>query len=348
MKKAPLNVRRGQVYLARLNGVGSEQRGKRPVVVIQNNTGNRFSPTISSSIKFEEMSEQWFNEYAILNLRNTTLVRTKQLTTRVYSALGYMKLDKITSRHIQQFITDLALNGRNFQTRKPLSRKTVIHHLSFISDVLSYAVKMGMISDNPCSRVTVPRGEQKEKGINTLEEVAQLFSLVENEPMKYHTFFILSMYSGFRRGEMLGLEWKNVDFENNIISVHRTSNYTKATGYYTDTTKTKKSQRSMKFPEIVMDLLKKWKSEQEAQAKLMGNKWIDTDRLFTKDTGEPMFPCMPYKWLEKLCKRNDLPFYGIHSIRHINNMKTSLLKIRLKSHISPHITKKQKHISLNS
>ena len=192
MKKAPLNVRRGQVYLARLNGVGSEQRGKRPVVVIQNNTGNRFSPTISSSIKFEEMSEQWFNEYAILNLHNTTLVRTKQLTTRVYSALGYMKLDKITSRHIQQFITDLALNGRNFQTRKPLSRKTVIHHLSFISDVLSYAVKMGMISDNPCSRVTVPRGEQKEKGIYTLEEVTQLFSLVENEPMKYHTFFILS------------------------------------------------------------------------------------------------------------------------------------------------------------
>ena len=55
---------------------------------------------------------------------------------------------------------------------------------------------------------------------------------------------------------------------------------------------------------------------QEEQARLIGNKWIDTERRFTKDTGEPMFPCMPYKWLEKLCERNNLPFYGIHSIRH--------------------------------
>ena len=45
MGNDPKNVRRGQVYLARLNGVGSEQRGKRPVLIIQNNTGNRFSPT---------------------------------------------------------------------------------------------------------------------------------------------------------------------------------------------------------------------------------------------------------------------------------------------------------------
>ena len=72
----------------------------------------------------------------------------------------------------------------------------------------------------------------------------------------------------------------------------------------------------MKFPDLVMDLLSDWKSEQEQQAILMGNKRVNTDRLFTKDNGEPMFPYMPYKWLEKLCERNELPFYGIHSIRH--------------------------------
>ena len=60
MRKEPLNVRRGQVYLARLNGVGSEQRGKRPVVVVQNNTGNRFSPTtivapITSVLKHRQL-----------------------------------------------------------------------------------------------------------------------------------------------------------------------------------------------------------------------------------------------------------------------------------------------------
>lgn len=95
------------------------------------------------------------------------------------------------------------MNGRNKQTGKPLARKTVVHHLSFFSDVFSYAVKMSMVSDNPCSSVTVPRGYKKEKKIYTIEEIEKLFELVEEAPMKYRTFFVLAVYSGFRRGEML-------------------------------------------------------------------------------------------------------------------------------------------------
>ena len=269
-----------------------------------------------TSVKFEELAEQWFEGYVKLNLRKTTYTMLRSMTKRVYPEFGHIYIDKITSRQVQQFIDDLALNGKNKQTGKSLSRKTLIHHLSFISDVLGYAVKLSMITDNPCSRVSVPKGTKKEKQIYSLSEVRQIFDLVENEPMKYRAFFILSVYSGFRRGEMLGLEWKDVDWDSNVISVRRTSNYTKADGYFTDTTKTKKSQRSLKFPQEVMDLLNEWKSEQEHQARSIGNKWIETDRLFTKDTGEPMCTNMPYKWLQTLCERNDLPFYGIHSLRH--------------------------------
>ena len=269
-----------------------------------------------TSVKFEELAEKWFEEYGKPNLRNYTLDGMRKVTKRVYPAIGHLKVDKITSRHIQQFITDLAVNGKSLRDGKTLARKTVIHHLSFISDVMTFAIKLGMISDNPCSSVIVPKGTKKEKEIYTMEEVRRLFELAENAPMKYRTFLTLPVYSGFRRGEMLGLEWKDIDFDNNIISVHRTSNYTKADGYYTDTTKTKTSQRSMKFPNQVMDLLKEWKAEQEKQAALMGSKWIVTDRLFTKDNGEPMFTGMPYKWLERLCTANNLPFYGIHSLRH--------------------------------
>lgn len=268
------------------------------------------------TMKFEELAEHWFEEYAKPNLRNTSFARMRQLTKRVYPAIGFMKVNKITSRHIQLFVNDLAMNGRNKQTGKPLARKTVVHHLSFISDVFSYAVKMSMVSDNPCSRVTVPRGYKKEKKIYTIEEIEKFFELVEEAPMKYRTFFVLAVYSGFRRGEMLGLEWKDIDWVHNVIRVCRTSNYTKANGYYTDTTKTESSKRSLKFPDLVMDLLKEYKMDQDELATLMGNRWTDTDRLFVKDTGEPMFPTMPYKWLEKLCQRNGVPFYGIHSIRH--------------------------------
>jgi len=116
-----------------------------------------------------------FREYAKLNLRNTSYERMKQLTVRVYPAIGHLRLDKITSRHIQQLINNLALNGKSLKNGRPLSRKTAVHHLSFISDVFSYAVKMEMLTDNPCKRVTVPKGEKKEKDIYTLEEVAHLF-----------------------------------------------------------------------------------------------------------------------------------------------------------------------------
>ncbi len=265
---------------------------------------------VTANIKFQDFAEQWFEEYAKLNLRNTSYERMKQLTVRVYPAIGHLRLDKITSRHIQQFINDLALNGR------PLSRKTAVHHLSFISDVFSYAVKMEMLTDNPCKRVTVPKGEKKEKDIYTLEEVAQLFQLLETAPLKYRTFFTLAIYSGFRRGEMLGLEWKDIDWEHNVISVRRTSNYTASKGIYTDTTKTKKSQRSLKFPQSVIDLLREYKAEQDEEREKLDTKWQDYDRLFVKWDGRPMNNNTPYFWLKEFCEENNFRFCDIHSLRH--------------------------------
>ncbi len=273
---------------------------------------------VTATVKFEEFAEQWFDEYAKLNLRNTSYERMKQLTNRVYPAIGHLRLDKITGRHIQQFINDLTLNGKNMLTGNPISRKTVVHHLSFISDVFSYAVKMDMISDNPCRRVTVPKGEKKEKEIYTIKEVEQLLTLLEQEPMKYRTFFTLAIYSGFRRGELLGLEWKDIDFENSIISVRRTSNYSPKKGIYTDTTKTKKSQRSLKFPPIVMNLLKEFKAEQDKEREMLKNKWVDCDRLFTKWNGEPMNNQTPYGWLKEFCEKNNMRFCDVHSMRHFN------------------------------
>lgn len=271
---------------------------------------------VTANIKFQDFAEQWFEEYAKLNLRNTSYERMKQLTVRVYPAIGHLRLDKITSRHIQQFINDLALNGKSLKNGRPLSRKTAVHHLSFISNVFSYAVKMEMLTDNPCKRVTVPKGEKKEKDIYTLEEVAQLFQLLETAPLKYRTFFTLAIYSGFRRGEMLGLEWKEVDWEHNVISVRRTSNYTASKGIYTDTTKTKKSQRSLKFPQSVMDLLREYKAEQDEERIKLGTKWQDYDRLFVKWDGRPMNNNTPYFWLKEFCEENNFRFCDIHSLRH--------------------------------
>ena len=272
---------------------------------------------IVSAVKFETFAEEWFEEYAKPNLRNTTYERLLQLRKRVYAAIGHLRMDKISPRQIQAFVNALSKEGANEKTGKPLAPKTIRHNLSLISDVFSYAVKMGVVADNPCAKVTIPKGEQKEKQIYTPAEVERFLTLLNSEPLKYRTFFNLMIYSGFRRGEMLGLEWKDVNFETNVISVRRTSNYTAKKGVYTDTTKTKKSQRSLKFPQEIMDMLKEYKAEQDEQALKYGDKWVETDRLYTKWNGEPMQNGTPYFWLKEFCEKNDLPFYGLHSFRHL-------------------------------
>ncbi len=273
---------------------------------------------VTAAIKFQTFADQWFEEYAKLNLRKTSYTRNVQLSKRVYAAFGHMRLDKITTRDVQKFVNDLFVNGRNFQTGKPLSRKTVIHHLSLISNIFNYAMDMDMISHNPCERVKVPKAEKKEKAIYTMEEMEHIFELLENAPLRFRVFIILAVYSGFRRGEMLGLEWKDVDFDHGVINVRRTSNYTYLCGSYTDTTKTRKSQRSAKFPSLIMDLLRDLKAEQDEAREKLGTQWIETDRVFVSWNGNAMFVHQPYKWFKHFCKVNNVRFCDLHSLRHFH------------------------------
>ena len=247
---------------------------------------------------------------------------------QVIQSMTWKPDEGMTERQIQAFVNTLSKEGANERTGKPLAPKTIRHNLSLISDVFSYAVKMSVVSENPCSKVTIPKGEVKEKQIYTPEQVQKFLTLLNEEPLKYRTFFNLMIYSGFRRSEMLGLEWKDIDFEHNIISVRRTSNYTAERGTYTDTTKTKRSQRTLKIAQPIMDLLRQLKEEQDNEALRLGDKWVDTDRLFTKWDGREMNNQTPYGWLKEFCEKNDLPFYGLHSFRHRNNMKTLLLILK--------------------
>ena len=78
---------------------------------------------VVSPIKFEAFAEQWFEEYANHNLRSTTLTRSRQLTKRVYEAIGHIRLDKLNARVIQRFINSLTAEGTNQNTGKGLAKR---------------------------------------------------------------------------------------------------------------------------------------------------------------------------------------------------------------------------------
>lgn len=270
------------------------------------------------SVKFGELAEKWLNEQAALNLRKNSLCKYHQVTRRIYPAFGHLRMDRITAMYIQDFINDLSLNGRSLTNGKRLSVKTITSHLTFISDVFNYAVRLGMLTDNPCRRVIVPKGEHKEKEIYSLDEIKQIFSLLDGEKFEFRMFFTLAVFSGFRRRELLGLEWKDVDFENNIISVRRTANYTSRDGNFTDTTKAKKSQRSVRFSPEIIALLRQYKAYQDEKRTEVGSKWVETDRVFTRWNGETMSMHAPYTWLRHFTAEHGMRFCDIHSLRHFH------------------------------
>lgn len=275
------------------------------------------SMSVGGMVRFEIFAEDWFSEYAKPNLRNTTYNFLYHQRLRVYRAIGGTSMEKITVRQLQEFINSLSKDGANEINGKPLSPKTIRHVLGLVSDIFVYAVRMGIVRDNPCGRVVLPKLVRKEKKIYTVEETVRLMELLRNEPVKYRAFYYLLIYSGCRRGELLGLEWQDVDFSNCLISIRRTSCYTPDRGTYTDTTKTEHSKRTLKIPQEVMDILCELREFQLRQADIFGEKWVETGRLFTKENGEPQHPNTSYHWLEKFCARNGLPFYGIHSFRHL-------------------------------
>lgn len=214
----------------------------------------------SSNIKFEEFAEDWLRNQAKVTLKKSTFELMLRMRKRVYKAFGHIRVDKITRSMVQRFIDDLRANGKNMRTGAKLSDKTVIHHLTFISDVMDYAISLGMIPTNPCLGIRKPRVRTKEKKIYSMEEAARLLELLESAPIKYRAFVTLGMYSGLRRAELLGLEWRDIDMEHEVINVRRTSNHSVGDGNYTDTTKSERSVRSLKLPSNVFEVLRELKA----------------------------------------------------------------------------------------
>lgn len=205
-----------------------------------------------------------------------------------------------------------------YTTTSTIAPKTIHSYHSLISSVLQYAVKTGLIKDNPARNVMLPPIQAHEKDIYTLEEAQALIDSLKDAPARYRAFFVLAIYSGFRRGELLGLRWEDIDFKTGVVQVKRTMLYTKERGLFIDTTKTTKSQRAILLSQSVMNVLRIWQTEQQEAQLLCGDRWQGTGFIFTNLEGHPLHPNTPYHWLERWCEQTGQRFLGVHAFRHLN------------------------------
>lgn len=273
---------------------------------------------VTSSVKFEKFSEQWDEEYAKPRYKKVTYDKTGHVLKRINKEIGHLRLDKITTRNVQTLIGKF-LKGDEANGYKPMSPKTVKNYISCMSSVMDYAVRMNLIADNPCRRANLPAIKQTEKDCYTLDEAQQFIDvLLEKAPKVYQCYFLLAIYGGFRRAELCGLTWDNIDFENQIISVRKTLNYICGQGLQLDTPKTSKSERSLKLPAKIFAHLRNLQEFYSDEEKRLLDAWDSNEFIFKTADGSPLSPQAPLSWLKKFCEREGLRYVNIHSFRHLN------------------------------
>lgn len=203
-------------------------------------------------------------------------------------------------------------------SKEKLSSSTVQHHHRLISSILSAAVKWQVIFSNPCERVDPPKITRKEAPYLDEEQAALLLEILEKESVQHRTIVKLFIFTGIRRGELCGLEWKDIDFNRSIIQIRRSSLYLSGKGVFADETKNESSERCIKISSAALDALREQRAWQLQERLKLGDRWQNTDRVFTCWDGRPIRPDTITSWFHKFVVKNGLPPIHVHSLRHTN------------------------------
>ena len=282
------------------------------------------------SLKFEDFVEIWKRDYGEKELAPSTYKRYLGiLETRIIPYFRHFHVDKIKPTDIMQFYDLLSKdtqivrrkdnNGK--KTGKPLSSKTIVEHHRLLRAMLQKAVYWQLILSNPAERVQPPKTKKPKRKYYDDEQskilVSNLMELSQ-EQIKYKTAIILTVFTGVRLGELMGLEWNDINFNDGIVSINRSSQYLADKGVFTKTPKTESSIREVGIPDFVVSLLGEYKLWYDEQKELYGELWTNSNRLFVQADGKPMHPSTISKWFVKFVEQIGLPVINFHGLRHTN------------------------------
>ncbi len=282
-------------------------------------------------IRFSAFAEEWMHRHCEKHLADKTIHDYKKLLERVNAAFGHVRMCDLRPGVLQRFFDDLASARNGRAPEQALSGNTMMHYYRMLSSMLNKAVKWGYFEHNPLQRVEPPKVERKEAACLDIDEAQALLDALdrdaadaaEQEPYnfqhaQYRTMVYILLFMGLRRGEVLGLEWRDIDAESRIISIERTSEYIPQKGIITKGPKNKTSRRKITMPAQLVPLLLEYKARQSRYGVALGDQWHGTGRLFTTWNGEPMHPDTLQRWFSAFLCRYSLRHINIHGLRHTN------------------------------
>ena len=250
--------------------------------------------------------QEWLRLYRP-DLQETTRTRYQDIIRlNINPALGKVPLKDLKPTQVQEWLNDLS-------KKDELSPKTVRNIFNVLNPAMEKAVELSMLTRNPCKGATLPKLVKYEAQVFDNGQVQQVLALTEGTDL--HLFVLLGLAVGLRRGEMLGLKWKHIDFENSTISIEETR--VKAnTKVVTKSPKTKAGKRTIAVGANVMDALKDGYRAYQLHCLERGVPVDGEGFVVCKPNGQPYAPdSLSQKW-ERFLAENNLPKIRLHDTRH--------------------------------
>ena len=247
-------------------------------------------PTQATKVTFADFAISWLGTWAIVKLKASGYQEYESIIRLHLSpTLGELALSEVSVYRIQVYIADKLKAG--------LAPRSIKNHVIVLKRILGTAVDYGMLQDNPVDKVAMPRIERTEMSFLT---PIQLRQLTEATPPSWRLLIALPALCGLRKGELLALEWSDIDLESLTLSITKSMR-----GGIVSTPKTSSSVSTLTLPESLTPYL----GQRRRQA--AGNKLV-----FCKSDGSPLADTTPNRVLAKALSQAGLPSIRFHGLRH--------------------------------
>jgi integrase len=220
-------------------------------------------------------------------------------------AIGGVLLQRLTPGHLNSLYADLLERG--------LSARTVLHVHATIRRALADATRWGLVPRNVALLASPPRPGRPELQVWTAANLRSFLAHVESD--RLYALWLLAASTGMRRGEVLGLQWPDVDLGRARIAVRR-SLVTVGHEVVVSEPKTAKGRRSVALDPATVAGLKAWRKHQAAERLAWGPVWTDSGLVFTREDGRPLHPREVTRAFSRYVLAAGLPVIRLHDLRH--------------------------------
>ena len=263
----------------------------------------RTAEKLKPDMPFGEWIDFWYKYFSSPKLRPTTQATYEnRIYGHIIPSVGKIPLSKLTQNDLQQFYAKLKRTGRKVNVELKgtgVSDRMVRSCHALCRSSLEKAVEEGLITRNPSIGCKLPPKKNGEMKVLTQNEIVRLLNQAYDEG--YYEMFLLELTTGMRRGEILGLKWRDLNLETGELNIKR-----QLTTKGISVPKTKSSIRTILLPPDMLDLLREMK-------KTAKYDWIFPSPV---KEGEPRNPTAITKRFRIMLERAHCKHVRFHDLRH--------------------------------